>query len=285
MKLSADESRALGFVALVLVLAAVARWVGREPDPLADEAVLDLATLESASARAEQAEARRQRPLEPGEKIDPNTAPADELERLPRIGPALAERIVADRKQNGAFRSLTDLGRVTGIGERTLELLAPHLAIARASNVMWPSTRAWSEGAWSSNGGWPSSETGAASNTGSGSDPWPSDGAWPRPPRASGTAPREPGAVERSSRTDVAGRSGRAGFARAPPSPEAPLDLNAADAAALERLPGIGPVLASRIVAFRDSVDGFGTLDELDRVPGIGPATLARLAPLLQLGR
>lgn len=60
-----------------------------------------------------------------------------------------------------------------------------------------------------------------------------------------------------------------------------PLDLNMASAAQLERLPGIGPVLAARIVVDRAEHGPFDSLRALDRVPGIGPATLRELDPLV----
>lgn len=53
--------------------------------------------------------------------IDVNSASSAELELLPRIGPALAARIVADRSANGPFRSLDDLQRVKGIGPITVQ--------------------------------------------------------------------------------------------------------------------------------------------------------------------
>ena len=59
------------------------------------------------------------------------------------------------------------------------------------------------------------------------------------------------------------------------------LNLNRANAAALEALPGIGPVLAERIVNDRESHGPFRTVDELDRVSGVGPAVLERMRPLL----
>jgi len=59
-------------------------------------------------------------------RIDVNTASAATLAVLPRIGPALAKRIVADRQTNGPFRSLEDLERVPGIGPKTLQHLAPY---------------------------------------------------------------------------------------------------------------------------------------------------------------
>lgn len=59
------------------------------------------------------------------------------------------------------------------------------------------------------------------------------------------------------------------------------LNLNRADAAALEELPGIGPVLAQRIVEERASNGPFRSVDELDRVKGVGPAVLERVRALL----
>ncbi len=60
----------------------------------------------------------------------------------------------------------------------------------------------------------------------------------------------------------------------------APVSLSSADAAALETLPGIGPVLAARIVADREANGPFLTLDDLARVSGVGPALVAGIAEL-----
>ena len=60
-------------------------------------------------------------------RINVNTANASELDALPGIGPAFAERIINER-QNGAFKGLQDLQeRVSGIGVRTAERLAPYV--------------------------------------------------------------------------------------------------------------------------------------------------------------
>ncbi len=59
-----------------------------------------------------------------------------------------------------------------------------------------------------------------------------------------------------------------------------PVNVNAADAGALEALPGIGPVLAERIVADRAANGPFVAIDDLERVSGIGPSLVARLAGL-----
>jgi competence protein ComEA len=59
------------------------------------------------------------------------------------------------------------------------------------------------------------------------------------------------------------------------------LDLNAATVADLDGLPGIGPVLAQRIVDFRTTQGPFRSVDDLDDVPGIGPAVFGELVDLV----
>jgi competence protein ComEA len=61
------------------------------------------------------------------------------------------------------------------------------------------------------------------------------------------------------------------------PSESGPVDLNTATAAELERLDGVGPVLAARIVSYRDSIGKFDTVEDLLDVPGIGEAKLAAI--------
>lgn len=55
------------------------------------------------------------------------------------------------------------------------------------------------------------------------------------------------------------------------------VDLNRADATQLEVLPGVGPVLAQRIVAYREENGPYATIEDLLDVPGIGEAKLAQL--------
>lgn len=57
------------------------------------------------------------------------------------------------------------------------------------------------------------------------------------------------------------------------------IDVDRAGARELERLPGVGPGMARKIVADRDARGPFGGLAGLDRVAGVGPALLARIAP------
>ncbi len=68
----------------------------------------------------------------------------------------------------------------------------------------------------------------------------------------------------------------------APPGAPAPLvDLNLADQAELETLPGVGPVTATSIIAWRVEHGGFTAVAELLEVDGIGEKTLADLTPLV----
>lgn len=59
----------------------------------------------------------------------------------------------------------------------------------------------------------------------------------------------------------------------------AQIDLNTADAAALDSLPGVGPATAAAILGWRAAHGRFGSVDQLAEVDGIGPATVAKLRP------
>ena len=74
-----------------------------------------------------------------------------------------------------------------------------------------------------------------------------------------------------------AGGSGSGGA----PGQSSTVNLNTATADQLDALPGIGPALAQRIVAYREQHGGFRTVDELQKVPGIGPAKFAQLKDLV----
>jgi competence protein ComEA len=83
-----------------------------------------------------------------------------------------------------------------------------------------------------------------------------------------GVQPREPGAGTSPTRLQF--------------SALGTLNLNTADAKALQALPGIGPVLAERIVAYRWEHGPLQTVEELLRVPGIGPKRWERIRPLVR---
>lgn len=67
----------------------------------------------------------------------------------------------------------------------------------------------------------------------------------------------------------------------APPSPSI-VDLDVAPEAAIESLPRIGPALAARIVANRDSFGPFGSIEGVQRVRGVGPSLAKAIAPLVR---
>ncbi len=72
-------------------------------------------------------------------------------------------------------------------------------------------------------------------------------------------------------------RKGRAVARLEIPLAPATVDLDIASAAEIETLRGIGPTMAKRIVADRDSLGPFGSLKELERVRGIGPKLAAKI--------
>jgi competence protein ComEA len=60
--------------------------------------------------------------------VNINTATEEQLQLLPRVGPALAKRIVEFRENNGQFKAPEEILAVKGIGERSFENLRPYLA-------------------------------------------------------------------------------------------------------------------------------------------------------------
>lgn len=65
----------------------------------------------------------------PGGKVNINRATAAELDALPGIGPATAEKIVADREANGPFATAEDIKRVSGIGDKKYAELADQISV------------------------------------------------------------------------------------------------------------------------------------------------------------
>lgn len=130
--MSREDARAALLLTVLAALGVGARFV-IAPGPRAPGDVqLTLGRPVDSTARSVVAEraAALARPLAPGERIDLDRADASELARLPRIGPALAARIVADRNERGPFRTLEGLDRVTGVGPKLLEAIRPHASFS-----------------------------------------------------------------------------------------------------------------------------------------------------------
>jgi competence ComEA-like helix-hairpin-helix protein len=132
-----QERLALGVATLLLAAGVAARALaGGPPAPeLTAASEPTLASLTDAVRDSAARAARRRAPLGEGERIDPNTAPVDELSRLPRVGPALAARIVAWREAHGPFRSLVELDAVPGVGPAVLREAGPHIALPAPPRV------------------------------------------------------------------------------------------------------------------------------------------------------
>jgi len=159
---TADEKKAMAFLLAVALVGAGVRWVGVQrfesdlirqaersaPAAGAERALAaQLAAIDSLRAlprksrtrsragqgratpsRSTAAPPRSQPPPQatgPPPRIDVNSATVAELERLPRVGPALAQRIIEHRKRHGPFQSAEDLRHVRGIGPSTVRLLEP----------------------------------------------------------------------------------------------------------------------------------------------------------------
>jgi competence protein ComEA len=124
-----DDKRAALLLALLALAGAGVRWVlaprGAAPGEVRLEAARagSRAGLREVAGRAE----RLARPLGAGERVDVDRADAVELTRLPRVGPALAQRIVEWRASHGPFGGLARLDSVPGVGPKLLEALRPHV--------------------------------------------------------------------------------------------------------------------------------------------------------------
>lgn len=151
-------------------------------------------------------------------RLDLNTANAEELELLPLIGPAKAKAIVENRETEGPFRSIDEIVRVPGFGEKTRDRLAPFIVVSLAEPQELPT---------------------------------PSD---------------SPAKVD----APIAAAVG-------------PVRVNHANEKELERLSGIGPVMARKIVEDRAARGPFRSAEELMRVKGIGPKTLEKNRHLIAI--
>ncbi len=125
-----DDRRAALLLAL-LTLAGAGVRLALAPSTVAapgDVRLVAVDTPPSGGLRATARNAARlARPLLPGERVDLDRADVTEITRLPRIGPAFAQRIVAWREQHGSFGGLARFDSVPGVGPKLLESLRPYV--------------------------------------------------------------------------------------------------------------------------------------------------------------
>ena len=142
MRFNGTELRSMTLAAGLLLLGTAARLgLGPGPDDFGwtttaashEPSRGSLASTRRAVSEGIAADERAARPLGANERLDPNTAPVEELRRLPGIGPTRAAAILAERRSGGSFRDLDDMARVPGIGLKTLEALSSHLTFARGT--------------------------------------------------------------------------------------------------------------------------------------------------------
>jgi competence protein ComEA len=213
VKLAPAEAKAVKFVLLIVALSAIARFV-RKPEPIKLDTAQNISGGALGSAKPAQ---NRETPRGP---LDPNRASLPELDKLPGVGPATAQRIIAARP----LKDLNDLAKV--VGARRAKQLAPLLSLRGTIDD-----------------------------------------------RPNGGVARPD---SRTSRSSYARDPDQARAARTTHTRE-PIDLNRATLSELERISGIGPALARRLILKRDSLGRFTDWAQVDAVPGVGPSLLKKL--------
>src|SRR5271166_142957 len=78
----------------------------------------------------------------PAAPVNLNTATSEELQLVPGIGPATADKILQMRKSYGAFKSVDDLLAIRGIGPKRLEKMRKYLTVAKAAPANKPASAA-----------------------------------------------------------------------------------------------------------------------------------------------
>ncbi|HEY3279205.1 MAG TPA: helix-hairpin-helix domain-containing protein [Gemmatimonadales bacterium] len=124
-----DDRRAALLLACLALAGAAVRFVV-SPSPTASPGDVRLESTAPPAAGLQETARRAAslaRPLQPGERIDLDRADVTEITRLPRIGPALAQRIVAWRTEHGPFGSLARLDSVPGVGAKLLDAIRPYV--------------------------------------------------------------------------------------------------------------------------------------------------------------
>jgi comEA protein len=139
LALTRQERLALGFLTLALVVGTALNWQRRHQlerqgrDPEAEAFVRQFLALNAATQTQQEPNAQQGKGSRKRDAgfllVDINRASEKELEKLPRIGPAMARRIVEERNRRGGFRRVEDLLEVKGIGPKTLETIRPYICV------------------------------------------------------------------------------------------------------------------------------------------------------------
>jgi competence protein ComEA len=128
-----DDKRAALMLACLALAGGGVRYV-LAPSPASPPGDVQLQSSSVSRPNGLRETARRaaqlSRPLLPGDRIDLDYADVSEITRLPRIGPALAQRIVAWRNQHGPFGSLSRLDSVSGVGPKLLAEITPFVSFS-----------------------------------------------------------------------------------------------------------------------------------------------------------
>jgi competence protein ComEA len=117
--LTRNEMSALVFLAAAFLIGVIARSQGSRLIPVPDAAVAfqnEPVVVDSIR-------------VEPSALVSINHATKSELERLPGVGPVLAERIIQYRESRKGFRSLKELTKVRGIGDKKLAMLSSRIRL------------------------------------------------------------------------------------------------------------------------------------------------------------
>ena len=139
--MTSSDTRAFSLAAALILAASGLRFgveVARGGPGMGWDTAAALPRLLEDSRSATEREALRKTPLAPGETLDPNRATADQLDRLPGVGPGTAIAIVEHRKEGGVYASPEALLDVRGVGPGTLAKMRPHLVFAAARAASRP---------------------------------------------------------------------------------------------------------------------------------------------------
>jgi len=241
---------------IVFVLAVMALGAGIVSWRNANQATMTFApAASSAVADTSKALADGRPPgLEESGRVNINVADQQLLETLPGIGPAMAKTILRYREVNGAFKSSADLDNVPGIGPAKLMKLEPMVSFGAVAEM---------GGAGSSD----AKGAGAEGNVAARQQP----------------LTNAPATLQAQS---VAVGGGNVAGSSPAPSPLLPPDrinINKATAQELDKLHGVGPALAQRIIEYRVQSGPFKSVAELDNVKGVGPKILEKNAGLISV--